>query len=356
MAEYKKEGALREARGANKNSSSAPTAAAPVQLAPESEEDNKAPANLQATVRPQLDPKPQPRTYGNYQDMIDFMTARRAEINLPTREQLAREQRRRRSESIISGIADGARAISNLITTNEYAPDMYKPESSLTARMAARYERLKKERAADEDRYYNYTMGIAKLKDAQEDKEYKRGRDALKDKLAAQAAAQDKATAEARIAYLRAQADAAAKRGDASEANRLLAEAKKAQVEFETGFAQEHGYKLGTARTGGGARSGGSRGGGGGGVKEYPAYNPATGETIIITAKDSKHAWSQCPQGFTIRQEPSATVTDTTSGSGLRTKTTHQTTTKNSNDDLDGPRRGGTKQKSAKSGFSIHKK
>lgn len=271
MAEYKKEGALREARGANKNSSSAPTAAAP-----ESEEDNKAPA-MAATVRPQLDPKPQPRTYGNYQDVIDFMTARRAAINLPTREQLAREQRRRRAESIISGIADGARAISNLITTNEYAPDMYKPESSMTARMAARYERLKKERAADEDRYYNYTMGIAKLKDAQEDKEYKRGRDALKDKLAAQAAAQNKATAEARIAYLRAYADAAAKRGDAAEANRLLAEAKKAQVEFETGFAQEHGYKLGTARTGGGARSGGSRGSSGGGRRnssgKYPVYD-----------------------------------------------------------------------------------
>lgn len=151
------------------------------------------PKNWQEAVTDHFTPKPKPTAdnieeatpdFGNYQDIIDFLEERKAAIHLPSKEDLARERRRKRTDSIISSLADGASAISNLIFTTKYAPDMYDPENSMGRKTRERYERLKKEHEADEDRYYNYAMTIAKLKEGQEAKEYQRGRDALKDTLA----------------------------------------------------------------------------------------------------------------------------------------------------------------------------
>lgn len=151
------------------------------------------PKNRQEAVTDHFTPKSKPETetteqsapkYGDYQDIIDFLEERIAAMNLPSKEDLARERRRKRTDSIISSLADGASAISNLIFTTKYAPDMYDPASSMGAKTRERYERLRKEHEAEEDRYFNYAMTIAKLKEGQDAKEYQRGRDALKDTLA----------------------------------------------------------------------------------------------------------------------------------------------------------------------------
>lgn len=144
-------------------------------------------------------------TFGNMQDVIDFLEERKAAIHLPTKEELEKERRRKRTEGIISAIADGASALSNLIFTTQYAPDMYRHEDSLSEKMRQRYERLKKERDADADRYLNYALTIGRLKDAQEAKEYQRGRDVLQDqlRLSQETRAQLKADRDAAMAELK---------------------------------------------------------------------------------------------------------------------------------------------------------
>lgn len=194
------------------------------------------PANWQEAVKDNFTAKdwedePQTPGYGNMQDVIDYLERARAAIHIPTKEELEKERRRRRTEGIISSIADGASAISNLITTTQYAPDMYDGNNSMTGKMKERYDRLKAEREADADRYFNYSMTLAKLKEGQDDKEYQRGRDALKDQIA-QAKAEN-AAKQADIKYRRtlqqiSDAEAAAEEKEANkELDRQIKEAQR---------------------------------------------------------------------------------------------------------------------------------
>ncbi len=173
------------------------------------------PANLQEAVKDHFTPKPKPEQsaeeetpqFGNMQDVIDWLEERMAAIHLPTKEELEKERRRKKTDGIISAIADGASAISNLIFTTQYAPNMYRQENSMTDKMRERYDRIKKERDADADRYLNYALTIGKLKDAQEAREYQHGRDALQDqiRMSQEARAQLKADRDAALADLKMQ-------------------------------------------------------------------------------------------------------------------------------------------------------
>lgn len=150
--------------------------------------------------------EPEPK-FGNMKEVLDWLSERKAAIHLPTKEEMEKERRRRKTEGIISALADGASAVSNLIFTTQYAPDMYRPENSMTEKMKERYDKLKKERDADADRYFNYAMMIGKIKDAQDAKEYQRGRDALQDQIrkAQEERAAKQAEQNARLAELREQ-------------------------------------------------------------------------------------------------------------------------------------------------------
>ena len=171
------------------------------------------PQNWQEAVADHFTPKPDDNPdeeaaapqFGNMQDVIDFLEERKAAIHLPTKEELEKERRRKKTEGIISAIADGASAISNLIFTTQYAPDMYRHENSMTEKWKERYDKLKKDRDADADRYLNYALTIGKLKDGQEAKEYQRGRDALQDQIrvSQETRAQLKADRDAAMAELK---------------------------------------------------------------------------------------------------------------------------------------------------------
>ena len=95
------------------------------------------PANWREAVKDNFTAKdwednPHTPKYGNMQDVIDYLERARAAIHIPTKEELEKERRRRRTEGIIASIADGASAISNLITTTQYAPDMYDGNNTMT--------------------------------------------------------------------------------------------------------------------------------------------------------------------------------------------------------------------------------
>lgn len=142
--------------------------------------------------------KPQ---YDDLDDVIRYMERRRAEIHIPTKEELEKERRRRRTEGIIAGIADGASAIANLIFTTKGAPDMSTPPGRrMSDTMRARYDRLKAERDAEADKFLDYSLRIANLK-------HQRGRDALQDRIriSQEERAQLKADRDAAMADLRMQ-------------------------------------------------------------------------------------------------------------------------------------------------------
>ena len=124
-------------------------------------------------------------TSGGLNYIISRLEEEQARLAAPSAEQLKKERRRRKTQGIISAIADGASAISNLITTTEYAPNMYTPGASLTGKWRERWEKLNAERAANADKHLNVSLLLGKYKNERAQQEYQRGRDALADQYRA---------------------------------------------------------------------------------------------------------------------------------------------------------------------------
>lgn len=124
------------------------------------------------------------RTYGSLNDVVDMLQERVDALRMPSKEQLEKERRRKRTQGIISSIADAASAVSNLIFTTKYAPNMYNPADTMTGKWRERWDKLSKEREVNADRALNYALTIRKLIEGEAENEYKRGRDALQDRLA----------------------------------------------------------------------------------------------------------------------------------------------------------------------------
>ncbi|MBD5194103.1 MAG: hypothetical protein HDS87_00010 [Bacteroidales bacterium] len=75
-----------------------------------------------------------------------------------------KREKRERSRKKIAAITDGLSALSNIFFTTQYAPDMYKPQNSMSEKVRARIEEARKERKENEDRHMNIML---KLGDAQ---------------------------------------------------------------------------------------------------------------------------------------------------------------------------------------------
>lgn len=305
----------------------------------------KPPTTWQEGVKAHFTSKPESEEtenkFGNMQDVIDYLEERKAAIHIPTKEELEKERRRKKTEGIISAIADGASAISNLIATTQYAPDMYRHENSLSEKMKERYDKLKAEREADADRYLNYALTIGKLKDAEAERRYKHGRDALADRIrvAQEERAQAKADRDAAMQALKAQLML----GKISEQD---AQAKAAQIEAE--YAERFWQaKLGVLTSQKGkndaqayrarhpaVRSGGGKSGGGGGGGQWSAVD-SDGNIHYFSAKSLNQAHSYCAgrdwQLLTSYTETSSDVNNTSSSKDPygqeTTNTTNRSTT-----------------------------
>lgn len=178
------------------------------------------------------------RTYGSLNDVVDMLQERVDALRMPSKEQLEKERRRKRTQGIISSIADAASAVSNLIFTTRYAPNMYNPADTMTGKWRERWDKLSKEREANADRALNYALTIRKLIEGEAENEYKRGRDALQDRLASIKAANAAKLSD--IKYRRAMqqlsdAEAAAEEREANrELNRQIKEAQLEEVRSRT--------------------------------------------------------------------------------------------------------------------------
>lgn len=162
-------------------------------------------------------------------ELIQQLENRMAEYKPLSKEELKKLRRRQKVEGIISGISDAVQSISNLVFASKYAPNMYNAKEGMSAKAKERFDKEKAQQEAKADEFFNYALTIAKLKDAQEQKQYQRSRDAWQDQIRAsqEKRAQLKADRDAAMADLRMQL----MMGKISE-QEAAAEAKRIEADY----------------------------------------------------------------------------------------------------------------------------
>lgn len=85
---------------------------------------------------------------------------------LPTPEELEKERKREKRKAIFNAIGDGVSSLANLYFTTKGAPNSYNPADNMTRAQRDRYEKLKAERKADEEKYMNAYLRLAQLRDS----------------------------------------------------------------------------------------------------------------------------------------------------------------------------------------------
>lgn len=102
----------------------------------------------------------------SYAELIEQLQEHMKAIKPLSDEDLKRIRRKQRAEGIVSGIADAARAISSLAFASQYAPNMYNLKGGMSAKAQERFDKAKAQRQADDDRYMNYALQLARARDA----------------------------------------------------------------------------------------------------------------------------------------------------------------------------------------------
>ena len=186
----------------------------------------------------------------------------------PTEEDLEKERKKQKRESIFAAIGDGISALSNLFFTTQYAPNAYDPSKGMTAVTRARWDKLKKEREANHREYMEGFMRAMQMDDAtaRDDRNWQHTvkREKVTDhyKEAADARAHAKADRDAAMAQLRM--DLMQGKIDQQEA---ATEAKRIEADYADAYWQSRINKNNYRRPiGSGGRGGGKPG-------EYPWYD-----------------------------------------------------------------------------------
>ncbi len=85
-----------------------------------------------------------------------------------TDEQRKAREKKEKREGILAGIGDAISAFSNLFFTSQYAPNAYDPNRGMSAQTKERWEKLRKEREAKRQAYYESYLRAAAMDDANE--------------------------------------------------------------------------------------------------------------------------------------------------------------------------------------------
>lgn len=276
-----------------------------------------------------------------YDRQIDALR-RAAESVMPETEAQRRErERRERSKRIVGAVSDGLSALANLYFTSQYAPSM--GQVSHLGKVNERIEKLRAEREANAERFNNYML---KIGDAENNR--------------AKTLREIEAEHERRkIALEKAKRDAeqhkweAALQPDKQREQKGKADRAEAQAVADKALAEyAEDYQLSRINKNNYRRPVGGGGGTGKKTSEWKAYNPETKEELTIYASSRDNAWSQCPQGYIIRQAPSETkiITEEKDGKGKTIKSEEKTTSKNA-DGKTGGVKPQTDEKNTEGGF-----
>jgi hypothetical protein len=154
--------------------------------------------------------------------------AEEARSAVPSKEDLAKEKRRYRTNRIISSLTDTARGLANVIFTSKGAPSMYSQESAMAPAVEAKHKKFMDDYEAKMKEYNAYAMDAYNAQRAQDADEYKRQLDAQNYMLRADANARAQAAAdrEAKLADLKYELSI-------NKITEAQYKAQKAQVEAE---------------------------------------------------------------------------------------------------------------------------
>lgn len=221
----------------------------------------------------------------------------------PTKEELEKERKKQKRESIFAAISDGIAALSNLYFTSQYAPNAYDPSKGMSATTKARFDKLKKER---EDKHRQYMEGFMRAMQLDESANYKDTLAQLKDR---EQKRKDAAT-NISIALKQADIDLKDAKKDGQEylnelyrlkgvafANGMDAETQLIEEKIKTEKARQYNlYHRGT-------------GGSGGKSPEYPWYDSA-GNLHYSSSYEAMRqnainngTWSEATQESTTERE-----------------------------------------------------
>lgn len=156
---------------ADSGGSTPPTqpAATPAPITPAGSSSSSTTVKTTSTV-PIATSIPEQYTASSYAELIPQLEKRMAEYKPLSEEELKKLRRRQKIEGIISGISDAAQAVSNLIFTTQYAPNMYNAKEGMSAKAKERFDKEKAQREADADKYLQYALTIGKMKDADKER------------------------------------------------------------------------------------------------------------------------------------------------------------------------------------------
>lgn len=189
----------------------------------------------------------------NNDELYSYLDTYIKEHQPESKETRQRRERKEKIEGIISASSDAARAISNMISVHNYAPNMYDGDRNMTTKMRERFEKEKAERKAEDDKWFQYVMMRRKLGNEDAAIEYQRGRDELQDKIrmSAEARAQAKADRDAKMADLKMQLLAG--KIDEQEYQTQVAEA---EAEYAGLYYKNRAIRVGQKASGGGSKGG----------------------------------------------------------------------------------------------------
>lgn len=223
----------------------------------------------------------------------------------PTPEELEKERKKQKRETIFAAIGEGISAMSNLYFTTQYAPNAFDPSKGMAATTKARFDRLKKDREDNQRQYMDGFMRAMKwdADDARDERNWNHTieRERVTDhyKEAADARAQAKADRDAAMAQLRM--DLMQGKIDQQEA---AAEAKRIEADYAEAYWQSRINKNNYRRPiGSGSR------GGGGKAPEYPWYDRdgnlhyASSYEAMRQNAINHGTWSEATQQSTTERE-----------------------------------------------------
>lgn len=265
-----------------------------------------------------------------YVEMLDKMSPYKP----PTEEELAKERKKQKRDSILAAIGDGLSAFHWAHSTAAGTKSMVDPRVSLTGRVRDRYDRIKKEREEQKAAYNSAYMKAVQMDEAYDDNDRKWQRQLGLDKMSAEKTAKEQERKDALAEAQRGKYEAATNKDEAMTA---YWQAKTNAI--NEGLPLDLAVKKAEAAK---KRAEAARGGSGGNRApgEHPWYD-ADGNLHYAHSYEAARQNAQLNGTWEV-----GTQTSTSVKQKGRQKTT-TTTTKSS--------KGRTKKpESAKSKFSIH--
>lgn len=109
---------------------------------------------------------------GGYEDLFRELNP----YTPPSAEEIEKEKKKQKRDAIFAAIGDGISALSNLFFTTQYAPNMYTGKNTMSERTKIRYDKLIKDREANNMAYFNGLMKakLAAAADADRERKWKR--------------------------------------------------------------------------------------------------------------------------------------------------------------------------------------